>query len=63
MDEIANQQKLQALRKEYQSREFEQGAADPFEQFEAWFSEAVQAFNTEPNAMALATVSADGHPD
>ena len=35
---------------------------DPIMQFEAWFKEAVQSDLKEPNAMALATVSADGQP-
>lgn len=35
---------------------------DPFAQFDAWFQEAVAAEPTLPEAMALATVSADGRP-
>jgi pyridoxamine 5'-phosphate oxidase len=34
----------------------------PFTQFERWFNEAVNAKVNEPNAMTLATVSADGKP-
>jgi pyridoxamine 5'-phosphate oxidase len=35
---------------------------DPLRQFDAWFDEAVRADLLEPNAMALATVDADGQP-
>jgi pyridoxamine 5'-phosphate oxidase len=35
---------------------------DPFAQFEAWFQDARAAGDIEPNAMTLATVSADGAP-
>jgi pyridoxamine 5'-phosphate oxidase len=35
---------------------------DPFRQFAAWFDEARAASPIEPNAMALATVGADGRP-
>lgn len=37
-------------------------AADPIEQFRAWFNEAAEADFIEPNAMTLATCSADGRP-
>lgn len=40
-----------------------EAAADPVEQFTQWFAQARAAGNVEPNAMALATVSADGIPD
>lgn len=36
--------------------------ADPFEQFELWMSEAIEAGLPTPNAMTLATVGADGRP-
>jgi pyridoxamine 5'-phosphate oxidase len=36
---------------------------DPLEQFRVWMADAVRAGATEPNAMALATVGADGMPD
>lgn len=36
--------------------------ADPIAQFQKWFAEAVNAQVMEPNAMDLATVSADGKP-
>lgn len=37
-------------------------AADPVAQFSAWFDAARQAGQPEPEAMALATAGADGHP-
>jgi pyridoxamine 5'-phosphate oxidase len=37
-------------------------APDPFAQFERWYDDAVAASVYEPNAMVVATVSADGHP-
>ncbi len=37
-------------------------SADPFDQFTFWFEQACQCGNPEPNAMALATVSATGVP-
>jgi pyridoxamine 5'-phosphate oxidase len=36
--------------------------ADPFRQFHAWLEEALTGGLAEPNAMILATVSADGQP-
>ncbi len=38
-------------------------AADPFDQFLAWFEDARTADILEPNAFTLATVDPDGHPD
>lgn len=35
---------------------------DPVEQFQLWFNEALEAGLPEPNAMTLATVTADGRP-
>jgi len=35
---------------------------DPIAQFQKWFTQAMQAEIVEPNAMTLATVSADGQP-
>lgn len=37
-------------------------ANDPFEMFQRWLEEAVEADLYEPNAMVVATVSADGQP-
>ncbi len=36
--------------------------SNPFRQFQLWFEQAVAANLTEPNAMTLATVTADGKP-
>jgi pyridoxamine 5'-phosphate oxidase len=36
--------------------------ADPFQQFRAWFSDALAAHLIEPNAMILATATKDGRP-
>jgi pyridoxamine 5'-phosphate oxidase len=36
--------------------------ANPFRQFAVWFDETRAASSNEPNAMALATVGADGRP-
>jgi pyridoxamine 5'-phosphate oxidase len=38
-------------------------ALEPFALFEQWFSEAGKSEPNDPNAMALATVDADGLPD
>ena len=35
---------------------------DPFELFDEWFKAAAEKEPNEPNAMALATVGADGMP-
>src|SRR5829696_2625432 len=35
---------------------------DPFKQFQLWFQQAQQAMGHEPNAMTVATASADGEP-
>ena len=55
---------LADLRAEYRRGRLSEAsaAADPFEQFAAWFAEAQRAEVPEPNAMTLATVSADGRP-
>ncbi len=37
-------------------------AADPFAQFEQWFTQAIDSGVPEPNAMSLATVDASGQP-
>ena len=38
-------------------------ADDPFHLFSVWFDEAVRSEPSDPNAMALATVDADGMPN
>jgi pyridoxamine 5'-phosphate oxidase len=40
----------------------ETDAADPFALFEAWFAEAARTETNDPNAMTLATSTADGAP-
>ena len=52
------------LRKEYLKARFDEqdAAADPFDQFQHWFDEALRAEVPEPNAMTLATASRDGRP-
>ena len=35
---------------------------DPFEWFDAWFTEAAKVIDTDSNAMTLATVDANGRP-
>ena len=58
MDRIA------ALRKDYTQAELSEGdlTPNPFAQFSHWFEQALRAELPEPNAMTLATVSADGRP-
>jgi pyridoxamine 5'-phosphate oxidase len=36
---------------------------DPFSLFDAWFAEAKKSEASDPNAMALATADAEGHPN
>lgn len=38
-------------------------AADPVEQWRRWYDDASAAGAVEPNAMVIATVGLDGHPD
>lgn len=55
---------IQALRQNYTRSGLSRSNLDasPFEQFDTWFNQALDASLTEPNAMTLATVSADGAP-
>lgn len=55
---------LSELRKSYALRALSEQDAfdDPFQQFQQWFREAMEAKMTEPNAMTLATASRDGKP-
>src|SRR3954453_1416455 len=39
-----------------------QPALSPFDQFRAWMAEAEQSEPNDPNAMIVATATADGHP-
>ncbi|NNF58926.1 MAG: pyridoxamine 5'-phosphate oxidase [Rhodothermaceae bacterium] len=61
MPEPAN---LADLRQTYARASFSEAEAhpDPFEQFQAWFDEALTAEVPEPTAMTLATATADGRP-
>ncbi|MEM7372500.1 MAG: pyridoxamine 5'-phosphate oxidase [Bacteroidota bacterium] len=54
---------VSGLRQDYQNLGLKKSQlhADPIQQFEAWFEEAVQTVQHEPNAMSLATVS-EGRP-
>jgi pyridoxamine 5'-phosphate oxidase len=52
------------LRQEYSSQVLleENIAADPVSQFQIWWQQALESEIVEPNAMTLATASADGMP-
>lgn len=53
------------IRKDYKLQTLSENdvVKDPFGQFEKWWQEAIHAGIDEPNAMTLATASADGMPD
>jgi pyridoxamine 5'-phosphate oxidase len=55
---------LAAMRRDYAAAGLseEDALADPIEQFQRWFDDARRAEVHEPNAMALATVDAEGQP-
>ncbi|MCB0549431.1 MAG: pyridoxamine 5'-phosphate oxidase, partial [Phaeodactylibacter sp.] len=55
---------LAAIREEYtrDGLSRENLDEDPFRQFEHWFGQALNSEAATPNAMSLATVSADGQP-
>src|SRR5258706_5899614 len=52
------------LRQEYRFKSLDENdvAADPLQQFQRWFEEALNAQLPEPNAMTLATATRDGRP-
>lgn len=52
------------IRKDYLSRSLSESeaAADPIQQFDTWWNEALTSEIEEPNAMTLATASSDGFP-
>lgn len=56
---------LSHLRAEYRQASLDIGDvdADPLKQFHRWFSEAREAGQHEPNAMALGTADSDGEPN
>ncbi len=55
---------IQNLREDYRAStlELERTMGHPLDQFGIWFEEALKAKLPEPNAMTLATASADGMP-
>jgi pyridoxamine 5'-phosphate oxidase len=55
---------LSSLRKEYSSSQLDEKtvASDPLLEFEKWLNAAIEAELPEPNAMNLATATADGRP-
>ncbi|KAL0355987.1 UNVERIFIED_CONTAM: Pyridoxine/pyridoxamine 5'-phosphate oxidase 1, chloroplastic [Sesamum radiatum] len=55
---------ISTLRENYISPEFseDQVEADPFDQFQKWFDDAMASGVKEPNAMALSTTGKDGKP-
>lgn len=55
---------LYKMRRDYDGGELNESdpAGDPLEMFERWLQEAVEAGVSEPNAMTLATATADGKP-
>ena len=55
---------IASLRKSYEKAELDEtaSAADPIDQFQRWFDQALNAQLPEPNAMTLATVGPDGRP-
>jgi pyridoxamine 5'-phosphate oxidase len=55
---------IAALRKSYEKDELDESvsAADPVQQFQRWFDQALSAQLPEPNAMTLATVGENGRP-
>lgn len=59
-----NQEQLENLRNEYKATSLSEteSKADPIKQFDAWFNEAIEAKELEPNAMTLATATYDGRP-
>jgi pyridoxamine 5'-phosphate oxidase len=61
---LPEKKNLHLLRKEYSLNTLDKRttAADPVDQFQKWFLQAIQAGIDEPNAMMLATVSADYKP-
>jgi pyridoxamine 5'-phosphate oxidase len=55
---------ISELRHEYTGEELSEDSvsSNPVEQFSSWFSQALEANVSEPNAMSLATVSSDCKP-
>lgn len=64
---MLNEQKktdVAALRRNYALRSLDEqeALADPFQQFDRWFEEAIRADLREANAFTLATVNSEGRP-
>lgn len=61
---VMTERPIDQLRREYSSRTLDLADLDrdPLRQFSQWFQEASEAGEYEPNAMSLATASADGIP-
>lgn len=61
---ISDNMDLSALREEYahQEHDIATTALCPYDQFQRWFQQAMDAQLTEPNAMVLCTVNQEGHP-
>ena len=55
---------LAGIRKDYAQKSLNENevSTDPLKQFETWWQEAIASELEEPNAMTLATASADGIP-
>jgi pyridoxamine 5'-phosphate oxidase len=55
---------LSSIRKEYLNAKLDESILDknPMIQFQKWLAEAINSSETEPTAMVLSTVSADGKP-
>jgi pyridoxamine 5'-phosphate oxidase len=55
---------LATLRREFRTRPLDEGNLDPdpIRQFQTWMEEAIAAGVLDPNAMSVATVSAEGQP-
>src|SRR5690606_36375236 len=56
---------LHNIRTDYKKLELDESQVDqdPIKQFISWFNEALHSEVMEPNAMTLATASADGQPN
>jgi pyridoxamine 5'-phosphate oxidase len=61
---MANGDRMRAIRTEYEAEGLDVTDADPdpFAQFDAWFSVAVDAGVDQPNAFVLSTVGSNGRP-
>lgn len=56
--------KIASIRQEYSKKKLTEAKADPdpYKQFAKWWKQALRSEIAEPNAMTLATASADGMP-